>query len=63
LEKYLAVKPSARSRRQKKKDNLELGGIMLPALVLAGYFFYTKSKKGQTMTETITPNNNAIVKR
>jgi hypothetical protein len=61
--KVFGGKPSARSRRQKKKDNLELGGIMLPALVLAGYFFYTKSKKGQTMTETITPNNNAIVKR
>lgn len=61
--KVFGGKPSARSRRQKKKDNLELGGLMLPALVLAGYFFYTKSKKGQTMTETIDPNKNAIVSR
>lgn len=61
--KVFGGKPSTRSRRQKKKDNLELGGIMLPALVLAGYFFYTKSKKGQTMTETANPNKNAIVSR
>ena len=61
--KVFGGKPSARSRRQKKKDDNYLGGIMLPAIVLAGYFFYTKNKKGQTMTETITPNNNAIVKR
>jgi len=61
--KVFGGKPSARSRRQKKKDNLELGGIMLPALVLAGYFFYTKNKKGQTMTETIDPNKNVFVKR
>jgi hypothetical protein len=61
--KVFGGKPSAKSRRQKRKDDLFGGSIILPALAVVGYFFYTKNKKGQTMTETIDPNKNTIVSR
>jgi hypothetical protein len=61
--KVFGGKPSAKSRRQKRKDDLFGGSIILPALAVVGYFFYTKNKKGQTMTETIDPNKNVFVKR
>jgi hypothetical protein len=58
--KVFGGKPSAKSRRQKRKDDLFGGSIILPALAVVGYFFYTKNKKGQTMTETIDPNKNYV---
>jgi hypothetical protein len=61
--KVFGGKPSAKSRRQKRKDDLFGGSIILPALAVVGYFLYTKNKKGQTMTETIDPNKNTIVSR
>jgi hypothetical protein len=61
--KVFGGKPSAKSRKQKRKDDLFGGSIILPALAVVGYFFYTKNKKGQTMTETIDPNKNTIVSR
>ena len=61
--KVFGGKPSAKSRKQKRKDDLFGGSIILPALAVVGYFFYTKNKKGQTMTETIDPNKNVFVKR
>ena len=58
--KVFGGKPSAKSRRQKRKDDLFGGSIILPALAVVGYFFYTKNKKGQTMTETIDPKKNYV---
>lgn len=61
--KVFGGKSSARSRKATKRDFFDFGGITLPAIAILGYYFYTKNKKGQTMTETINPNTNAIVKR
>lgn len=61
--KVFGGKPSARSRRQKRKDDLFGGSILVPALAVVGYFLYVKNKKGETMTETFDPNKNVVVKR
>jgi hypothetical protein len=60
--KVFGGKPSARSRRQARKDTAEFGGLLLPAILLAGYFMY-KKKKDETATEVVDFNKNAIVKR
>lgn len=60
--KVFGGKPSARSRRQSRKDTAEFGGLLLPAVLLAGYFYY-KKKQNAPMTETIDASKNVIVQR
>jgi hypothetical protein len=60
--KVFGGKPSARSRRQSRKDTAEFGGLLLPAILVAGYFMY-KKKQNASMTETIDASKNVIVKR
>jgi hypothetical protein len=61
--KVFGGKSSARSRRQKRKDGLEFGGMLLPALAVVGYFLYVRKSKGESQTETFDPNKNVVVKR
>ena len=61
--KVFGGKPSSKSRKASRRDFLDFGGITLPAIAILGYYFYTKNKKGQTMTETFDPNKNTIVSR
>jgi hypothetical protein len=61
--KVFGGKSSARSRRQKRKDDLFGGSILLPALAVVGYFLYVRKSKGESQTETFDPNKNVVVKR